>query len=138
MANVLLSTKAVGSTVKLTVNGTQNRRSTEVLRVAADGFLKNAFGGGVTVTTEPDGEKIEVCGCSSQEDEAKKIFSIIGNYDGDRTDICVMTRSNRYAANLYKSLTRLNSSLPKAERIPFFTADGRRGHRKALPGKKRI
>lgn len=102
---------------------TQNRRSTEVLRVAADGFLKNAFGGGVTVTTEPDGEKIEVCGCSSQEDEAKKIFSIIGNYDGDRTDICVMTRSNRYAANLYKSLTRLNSSLPKAERIPFFTAD---------------
>lgn len=104
---------------------TENRRSTKLLRRAAEGYIENAFGRKSACKTEtfPDAEKIEVYGLDSADEEAKKIFSLIENFDGKRGDVCVMTRSNRYAAALYKRLNRINLSLEKGRRIPFFTAD---------------
>ena len=106
--------------IRLTVN----RRATETLKRAAEGYLANVNGKALPeYSAEADGEKISVYACAGDTDEAKRIFSLIENFDGENTDVCVMTRSNRYLATLYKNLQRINAGLPKEKRIPFFTAD---------------
>ncbi len=109
----------------LEIRLTKNRRTTKLLTCAAQGFLENAFGGNYKPeTTEiPQGEKITVLKCLSPRDEAEKIYNEIADYAGDRTEICVMARSNRYVAQLYRHLSRINSTKNVTERIPFFTAD---------------
>lgn len=106
--------------IRLTIN----RRATETLKRAAEGYLAKVNCEELPAyNDEPDGEKIAVYGCESDVGEAKRIFSLIENFDGENTDVCVMTRSNRYLATLYKNLQRINANLPKERRIPFFTAD---------------
>ncbi len=104
---------------------TANRRSGKFLQNAARGYLSAAFGSAAPppeITDETD-EKITILKCGDETDEARKIYDIVKNYSGDRTNICIMARSNRYLAALYNKFTQINRTLPVTERIPFFTAN---------------
>lgn len=108
----------------LEIRLTKNRRATELLTQAAEGYLNNASGVTYSPTTKtPDGEKITVKKCSFPFDEAERIFDEIKNYSGDKAMLCVMARSNRYVTDLYKRLSRINANEKPENRIPFFTAD---------------
>ena len=102
-----------------------NRRSSRTLCRAARGYLANAFSNGFKEPYEDlsGEEKIIVLKCGDEADEARRIYDIVDNYPGDRTDICIMARSNRYLAQVYKHLTAINRRKPIEERIPFFTAN---------------
>lgn len=106
--------------IRLTVN----RRSTDLLRRAARGYLANGFGKGFDEpATTLSGEKITLLKCEDEYDEAEKIFSTIADYEGDNTDICIMARSNAYVSFLHKRLNAINRRLPQDERLRFFIAD---------------
>lgn len=107
--------------IRLTVN----RRSGKILQNAARGYLSAAFGT-ERLPNEPTSEtdeKITVLKCGDETDEARRIYELVSNYPGDRTDICIMARSNRYLAALYNKFAAINRALPVTERIPFFTAN---------------
>ena len=109
-----------------TVNLNGNHRSSKLLNYAGQYYLAETFKDGfLQVPTLDDiaEEKIDVVECYDALDEADYIFDYIKNYKGDCTSLCVMARSNRYLANLYKRFESRNLTLPKENRLSFFTAD---------------
>ncbi len=114
----------------LIVNLDKNRRSSPVLSYAAAHYLKSAFGdknelppAGEIKNEIKDENKIEIVGCKDAKDEARFVFEKVAEFRGDASEICVMARSNRYIADLYKELAAINSTLPLENRLAFFTAD---------------
>lgn len=110
----------------LVINLDKNRRSAPVLSYAAAYYLKSAFGAKTELPPAgeiPDEDKIDIVGCKDAKDEAKFVFEKVGVFKGEASEICVMARSNRYIADLYRELTEINSSLPAENRLAFFTAD---------------
>lgn len=121
----------------ITVNLEKNRRSSPILAYASAYYLNAAFNAGQTLeepespsapTEETAGsneedEKIKIIACDGAEGEAKAVFDEVKAFHGEAKDVCVMARSNRYIADLYRRLQKINASLPADQRIDFFTAD---------------
>lgn len=106
----------------VTIDG--NRRSSGTLAYAGSYYLAKTFGYPMPEKPDPvDGRKITVAACRDEETEADEVFRILSSYAGERSDICVMARSNRYIAELYGRMEKINASLPPEKRIAFFTAD---------------
>mgnify|MGYP002521426174 CR=1 FL=1 len=110
----------------LVVNLDKNRRSSEVLSYVSSYYLNAAFNAGIDVS-EPQNfsekDMIKIIPCNGAEGEAKAVFDEIKAFDGERKDVCVMARSNRYIADLYRELQKINAELPASDKIDFFTAD---------------
>ncbi|MBQ7373592.1 MAG: UvrD-helicase domain-containing protein [Clostridia bacterium] len=109
-----------------TVRLNGNHRSSKLITYAGQYYLSKTFQDGVLEqipTIEKDEEKIEIVKCYDFIDEADYLFDYIKNYKGDLSSLCVMARSNRYLADLYKRFESRNLTLPKNERLAFFTAD---------------
>ncbi len=103
-----------------------NRRSSALLSYAGNYYLAKTFDG-FKEPEKPDfgnSEKIEVIGEDGAKEEVKKIMEIVDGFDGEKSDICVMARSNRYIADVYRIAEEINRGLPTEKRINFFTADG--------------
>lgn len=112
----------------VTVRLDKNRRSSPLLSYATSAYLNAAFDAGIPldendVLSAKDDEKIEICGTDGAEGEAKEIFDRILNFKGEAKDICVMARSNRYIAELYRRLEDINAGMPDDKKLYFFTAD---------------
>ena len=111
----------------VTVNLEKNRRSSPTLAYASAYYLNAAFNANVPVEKPcgeiSDDEKIEVIACDETKGEAETIFKKISEFNGEAKDVCVMARSNRYIADIYRALQEINRELPAEKRIDFFTAD---------------
>ena len=111
----------------VTVNLEKNRRSSPVLSYASSYYLNSAFNANIPLEKPcgeiSDDEKIEIIACDGIKGEAKTIFEKISGFRGEAKDVCVMARSNRYIADLYRELQEINADLPKEKRLEFFTAD---------------
>ncbi|MBE5742044.1 MAG: hypothetical protein E7360_01845 [Clostridiales bacterium] len=107
----------------ITVTLKGNRRSSPLLTYAGNYYLAQTFEGLPYPSEDLKGEKIDVVKCYDSRDEAGYIFDFVSEYKEDRSSLCIMARSNRYLADLYKYLEQINASLDVDKRIPFFTAD---------------
>ena len=109
-----------------TVRLVGNHRSTKLLTYAGEYYLSKTFADYNASCPAEDilsDEKIEVVKCYDFVDEADYLFDYIKNYKGDKTSLCLMARSNRYLADLYKRFEQRNLALDKEDRLSFFTAD---------------
>lgn len=115
--------KTSRNVLEITLDG--NKRSSKLLTYASSYFLNEAFGANIPLLNDDiEGEeKIDVVACEGIDGEAREIFERIKSYDGDKSDICVMARSNRYIGELYAEFQAINAETPDDEKISFFTAD---------------
>ncbi|MBO4323538.1 MAG: UvrD-helicase domain-containing protein, partial [Clostridia bacterium] len=112
----------------VTMHLTSNRRSNPELVYAGEYYLNKTFG--YNPNNRPIGEllpengSVEVLGANDYDDEAQIVFDRLKSFEGKNSDICVMARSNRYIANLYDKLEKINLTLDEKDRLKFFTAEG--------------
>ena len=109
-----------------TVRLNGNHRSSKLITYAGEYYLAKTFEEERKVEAPIGYEKdpkIEVVKCYDFIDEADYLFDYVKGYKGDKTSLCLMARSNRYLADLYKRFESRNLTLPKEERLAFFTAD---------------
>lgn len=104
-----------------------NRRASAPLAFVGDSYLRNTFG--YNADNRPiEGlilkNELEILPFEDKDGEAEGIFHILKEFKGEKSDICVFARSNRYISELYKRLNKLNALLPSEERLDFFTAEG--------------
>lgn len=103
---------------------TKNRRSTPLLSYAGAYYLKSTFDPEAEIgEPQTEGDKIEIVKCGDDTDEAEAIFRILQGVSCKPYEVCVMARSNRYLAGLYKKFEAINGLLPPESRLRFFTAD---------------
>ncbi|MBQ7643355.1 MAG: UvrD-helicase domain-containing protein, partial [Clostridia bacterium] len=108
--------------VEITLDG--NRRSSPLLSYAGSYYLAKAFGYKNPDNRLIDGfDKIDIVACADEDAEAEEVFRRLSEYKGEPSGIAVMARSNRYIAELFRRLVRINASLGESERLGFFTAD---------------
>ena len=109
-----------------TVTLNSNRRSAPYLAYCGEYYLKKAFSYDFPIekAVNSSGEKIEIYSCDGYNQEAEKVYSLLREFKGEKSDICVMARSNRYIADIYKKLENINLRFKKEERLKFFTAQG--------------
>lgn len=106
----------------------ENYRSTQTLTRAALGFLQNSypdfaeyFPEEVAVKSEEKGSPIRCYAFDNAEEEAFQIYNYIKKHkDGD---VCVIARTNKYIASLYKRFEEWNAQAGAGERIDFFTVE---------------
>jgi len=108
----------------------QNYRSTQLLTQATFGYLKNTYPDQVgtycppdIVTKAPDpGEKIQNVRLENPDVEAQWIYSYLEKAAiTDPTRVCVMSRTNRYIAELYSRLSKISLTAPS--HLRFFSVD---------------
>lgn len=103
-----------------------NHRSTKLLTFAGEYYLSKTFGDEnelVPPQNMAQEDKIEIVKCYDGIDEADYLFDYVKNYAGDLSSLCIMARSNRYLADLYKRFEKRTLTLPKQEKLAFFTTD---------------
>lgn len=110
----------------------ENYRSTKLLTKATFGYLRNAypdeignyFPEDLRIHSQEEGEAIRSVQCRNASQEAQFLYRYLQKQRTDgNADVCIMTRSNRYIANLYRELTDYGMTLPQEERLQFFTVD---------------
>lgn len=110
----------------------ENYRSTKTLALASFNYLKNAlpeifgkyFPEEIKVLKTDGDEPIRCVKLKSERAEAEWIFRYLKKHPPeDPSKICIMSRSNYYISKLYDNFKVINSRLPEAERISFFTVD---------------
>ncbi len=110
----------------------ENYRSTATLTNAAFGYLKNTLPAilgkycpdRLNVNSKTAGDPIRFVTLRDSYAEAAWVFKYLKKHPADDpSKICIMSRSNNYIANFYKSIEYINSGLPLNERLNFFTVD---------------
>ena len=106
----------------------ENYRATQTLTRASLGYLQNSypdfaeyFPDEVAVHSENEGAPIRCYGFDNAEEEAFQIYNYVRKHRSE--NLCVIARTNKYIASLYRYFETFNDGLPKAERIDFFTVE---------------
>ena len=104
----------------------ENRRSSEEIIYAGEYYLEKTFGyktDNRLIDRDFKGGDVEIIGADGYDGEAEVVYEKLKNFEGKNHEICVMARSNRYIASLYRRLDEINSRFPPLERLKFFTAE---------------
>lgn len=110
----------------------RNYRSTRALTGATFGYLQNTWPDLAgrycpdhIITESPEeGEAILNMRLSSPEAEARWIYEYLEKHaPEDPTRVCIMSRSNRYIAELYQYLARISTARKGGRELRFFTVD---------------
>ena len=110
----------------------ENYRSTKTLTSATFGYLKNTYPdllgeycpADIKIFSKDEGEKIEHWEARDFKGEAELIYRyLLGHPELKPSNVCIMSRSNKYISNLYKYLTEYGNILPANKRLRFFTVE---------------
>lgn len=106
----------------------ENYRATQTLTRASLGYLESSypdfaeyFPDEVAVHSENEGAPIRCYGFDNAEEEAYQIYNYLRKHVNE--SVCVIARTNKYIASLYRYFETFNEGLPKAERLNFFTVE---------------
>ncbi len=108
----------------------ENYRSTQVLSKATFGYLQKTYPQWVgkycpkdlQIHSENEGEKIACYAFDNEEQEAWQIYNYLKkNSPKHGTDVCILSRSNRYIAQLYRYFQQFNENAEKS--LSFFTVE---------------
>jgi DNA helicase-2/ATP-dependent DNA helicase PcrA len=108
----------------------ENYRSTKTLAQATFGYLQNTYPQWVgkycpeslTINSEKQGEPISCYAFSNREEEAWKIYKYLQATKGKTNNACVIARSNKYIAELYRYFEKFNNQTEEEE-LRFFTVE---------------
>ena len=110
----------------------RNYRSTQTLTAATFGYLQNSYPAlmgkfcPAEIVTESriTGDPILNVRLRDQNAEAAWIYDYLERHaPDDPTRVCIMSRSNRYIAELYTRLAKISSARKSGKELRFFTVD---------------
>ncbi|MBR7186122.1 MAG: UvrD-helicase domain-containing protein [Clostridia bacterium] len=110
----------------------ENYRSTRLLTAASFGYLKNSYPedigkfcpAEISYASGADGEPIRAVAFASEREEAAFLFRYLKKHTpAQPSDVCIISRSNRYIGKLWGYFNDININLPASERLHFFTVD---------------
>ena len=110
----------------------RNYRSTRTLTAATFGYLQNSYPDLMGKFCPPEiitesktaGDPIQNVLLKDQDAEAAWIYHYLERHaPDDPTRVCIMSRSNRYIAELYTRLAKISSARKDGKELRFFTVD---------------
>ncbi len=106
----------------------ENYRATQTLTRASLGFLQNSypdfaeyFPEEIAVRSGEAGAPIRCYAFDNAEEEAFQIYNYVKKHRDE--SVCVIARTNKYIASLYRYFEKFNAEAETAERVPFFTVE---------------
>lgn len=110
----------------------ENYRATKTLAAATFGYLQNTYPQLIgkycpktlAINSQTKGGKISCYAFSNPEEEAWKIYKYLQSCkETERSNVCIIARTNKYIASLFDYFERFNLEEEQEKQLSFFTVE---------------